>query len=30
MVRVAGYSAYFNELSLQLQNEIIERTDLEL
>ena len=30
IVRVAGYSAYFNELSLQLQNEIIERTELNL
>ena len=30
IVRVAGYSAYFNELSLSLQNEIIERTELAL
>jgi pyruvate formate-lyase/glycerol dehydratase family glycyl radical enzyme len=30
IVRVAGYSAYFNELSLSLQNEIIERTEVTL
>lgn len=28
IVRVAGYSAYFSELSPQLQHEIIERTEL--
>lgn len=27
IVRVAGYSDYFNDLSLELQNEIIERTE---
>jgi len=26
-VRVAGYSDYFNDLGLDLQNEIIERTE---
>lgn len=30
IVRVAGYSAYFSELSLNLQNEIIERTEITL
>ena len=30
IVRVAGYSAYFTELSPGMQNEIIERTELEL
>jgi trans-4-hydroxy-L-proline dehydratase len=27
IVRVAGYSDYFNDLGLDLQNEIIERTE---
>jgi len=27
LVRVAGYSDYFNDMTLQLQNEIIARTE---
>jgi len=27
IVRVAGYSDYFNDLGIDLQNEIIERTE---
>jgi formate C-acetyltransferase len=30
IVRVAGYSDYFNDLSIELQNEIINRSEQQL